>query len=355
MADKIAAMSDAYNYLCYRGFGDDELGFLLQFQNPLEVVSDGWRLYHEYIDDEMGFALDNILSQKQDWLDSYPQVKDSEAPASLGLRRFMGVDLIDFLGKIAEKVIIYYPNDWKIDIDELRRYAMNKNFDERRVIWHVCSTGTHIKPERNVFIRDSGDYEYMTDYHQDDPDMFGYYIEVTGRDGQRITGNVYDVGDYANFANHVRLTALPLDSVTLTYSDDWGVKAGKTITIPRNEYDNDRHRVMWDDGKVIDFQPNPKNEHELLKILRDERAYRMSFPIGSMEGHLKKLSDKLAEIRKPTVVLTPPDKAMEQAALNNKRSIAVRLQDADAEAKAYNAQRAQDPAHNTKKHKKEID
>jgi hypothetical protein len=67
-----------------------------------------------------------------------------------------------------------------------------------------------------------------------------------------------------------------------------------------------------------------------------------------MEEHLQKLSDKLAEIRKP------PEQAVEQAAPNKKRSISTRLAEADAEAKAYNAQRAQNTV-KTKKHKKEID
>jgi len=59
MADKIAATSAAYNYLCSRGFYDDELGFLLQFKNPLKIVADCWRGYQTDIDDEMGFALDS--------------------------------------------------------------------------------------------------------------------------------------------------------------------------------------------------------------------------------------------------------------------------------------------------------
>ena len=280
-------------------------------------------------------------------------IHDSEAPANTSLRRFMGVDLVDFLGRIAEKVIVHYPNDWKYDIDELKRYAQKQDFEDRRVVWHVCSTGTHLKPERNVFIRDSGDYDYMTDYHQNDPDMFGYYVEVTGTDGQRITGNVFEVGNYADFASHIRMTALPLDSVTVTYSDDWGVFAGKTVTFPRLEYDNDRHRVMSESGTVKGFQPNPKDERELSRILRDERVFRMSLPIGSMETHLKKVADKLAEARKPAEELPP--EPTERPPADKKPSLMGRLAVADAEAKAYNAQRAQNPANTTKKHKKEID
>jgi len=199
-----------------------------------------------------------------------------------------------------------------------------------------------------VFIRDSGAYEYMTDYHQNDPDMFGYVVEVTGINGQTVMGNVFEVGPYSGYARHIRDTALPLDSVTLTYSDRWGVNAGKTITVSRREYDDDRHRLMSESGNVIAVRFNPANEMELTELLQREHSRRMAYPIRSQQAHLKKVADKLAEVRKP------PEKTVEQPAPNKKQSLTERLAEADAEAKAYNTQRAQSPA-NTKKHKKEIE
>ena len=165
-------------------------------------------------------------------------------------------------------------------------------------------------------------------------------------------GNVFEVGNYADFASHIRLTSLPKDSVTLTYSNDWGgVNAGKTITVSRREYDDDRHRLMSESGKVNTIVPHPRDEQELNKILRDERVYRMSFPIGSEEEHLKQVSAIIAEVRKPTMELMPPEKPAPQSAPKAKRSITAQIAEADAEAKAHNAQQAQNPANTTKKQK----
>ena len=354
MASKISAMSDANTAMSFHGYSDEELDFFLQFQNPLEVVADAWCDRNSDLDGMGDLIYD--LFDRQDALMDYPLITDSEAPADIGLRRFMGVDLIDFLGKISEKVIIHYPNDWNIDIDALRRYSLSEDFDERRLLWHVCSMGTHLKSERDVFIRDSGAYEYMTDYHQNDTDMFGYYIEITGTEGQRVIGNVFEVGNYADFASHLRLTALPLDSVTLTYSADWGgVNAGKVLTVSRNEYDDDRHRLMSLSGMVTELTFHPKDEQELYRILRDERVYRMSLPIGSQEEHLKMLTDKLSEIRNPVVETPPTEKAMQSPTSKKKPSLTARLAEADAEAKAYNAQRVKNPVSINKNNKKEID
>jgi hypothetical protein len=78
MADKVSAMSATFSYLNYRGFDDDELDFLLRFQNPLEVVAEGWLDYNQDTHDEMGFAFDAVIRNKQDWLDSYPLVDDAQ-------------------------------------------------------------------------------------------------------------------------------------------------------------------------------------------------------------------------------------------------------------------------------------
>ena len=350
MADKISAMSDAYSYLCFRSFDDEELDFFLNFQNPLEVVAEGWRGYHADINDEMGFSLDNILSHKQDWLDSYPQTRDSEEPADPGLRRFMGVNLIEFLGKIADKVIVYYPGDFKINIDTLYRMADSENPDDKRLMWHVSSYGTHMNTERETYIKDTGAYNTWVNYRPNDPDMFGYIIEITGRNGHVVTGNVFEVGDYANHARYVRETALILDLVSLTYSPNWGVNAGKTINVPRFEYDDDRHRLMSESGDVVAIHYQP---HESIRtmpdLLRQERSRRMSYPIGSQQAHIKLLSEKLAEIRKP------PEKAVQHTAPGKKRSIMAQLEEADAEARAYNAQQARNKVNTTKKSRQEID
>ena len=73
-----------------------------------------------------------------------------------GLRRFMDIDLIDFLGQIADKTIVHYPNDWNIDKETLHRAAISDDPEQKRLMWHVCSYGTHLNTERDTFIKDTG-------------------------------------------------------------------------------------------------------------------------------------------------------------------------------------------------------
>jgi hypothetical protein len=353
MAAKIHAMSDAYSYMTsYHGYSDDEIKFYLQFANPLEVVADAW--HERNIDlDEMSFTMDYLAEPERQasLLTQYPLESEGVEQTDTDLHRYMGVNVYDFLGKIAEQTIIHYPNDWQIDRDILWDAAHSDNPEDKRLVWHVCATGTHIKNERDVFVRDSGAFEYMTDYHQNDPDMFGYVIEITGKRGGEVYGNVFEVGDYAEYAKHIRSTALRLESVTLTYSDAWGVNAGKTVTVPRLEYDNDRHRLISESGNVTAVRFNPSESVQTMsEVLQTERSRRMSYPIGSPLAHVEAVAARLAEVRRP------PEQ--EQSAEHNKptppRKLTIHEKIAAGKQKSeeYLAQKAQNP---TKSNNKERD
>jgi hypothetical protein len=340
MADKISAMSDAHAYMTsWYDFDEHELEFYLQFQNPLEVVAEGW--CKSNIDlREMSSTIEYLYENSDDILMQYPLMEHLDAPIDHDNRRFMGVDLIDFLGKISQRVIIHYPNDFNHDKEAFWRAVGSENPNEKRLMWHVSSYGTHTHTEHDTFVRDTGAYNYWVDYRPNEPDMFGYAVEITGRNGDVVLGNVYEVGDYAKHAEYVRHTAFPLDSVSLTYSDEWGENAGKTITVPRREYDNDRHRLMSESGVVKKIRYHPAgNMGNLSEFLLRERAKRMSYPIGSQQAHLDRLTEKLTEIR------GVPEKA------EPTQSLTAQLQAAEKEAKAHNAQISQTQETSTTKTK----
>jgi hypothetical protein len=286
----------------------------------------------------------------------YPLMSDTEISNDPSLRRYMDIDLELYLGKIAEKVILHYPNDWNIDKRTLHKAASSDNPEDKRLMWHVCGYGTHLNTERDTFIKDTGAYNTWVGYRQRDEDMFGYVIEVAGYDDGIIKGNVFEVGDYYNHSLYVRDTALLCDCVSLTYSDAWGVNAGKTITVPRYEYNDDRHRLMSESGNVTAIRYHPwEAMTKMSELLRHERARRMALPMGSTGELLRKMADRLAEIRKPAEEITLPEQAVAKPQPAKKQSITTMLANADAEAKAHNAQRAKNTTNITKNKKKEIE
>jgi|GEM_PF-3086980 len=284
------------------------------------------------------------------------------------LRRFMDVDLFDFLGHISDKVLIHYRNDWNIDKEFLLKRAESSDPNDKRVAWHVCATSSHQLDERDVFIKESGAFGYWTDYHQNDPDMFGFFVEITGHENGKVYGNVFEVGEYIKHVERVRDIALPIDTVTLEYSESWGVNCGLTITVPRKEYDDDRHRLMCDSGNVISVKMNPfEKDITMADIMKTEQAHRMAMPKGNTQVYLQKLEEKLFAIRgeplehmiqlvpknpkepvatsapnpnKPTAPTLPaaPDK---KPVPNNPQGFEAFLKEAQAKADKFNAENAQ--------------
>ncbi|GHU91107.1 hypothetical protein FACS1894202_11980 [Clostridia bacterium] len=326
----------------YHPFSDEEIQYYLQFQSPLEIIADAWRERNIDLED-MSYTADFVYEQKDRHLTNYALITDAPLPADNGLRRFMDVDVLDFLGKIAEKTLLSHTNDWHIDSEALYRAATSDDLNDRRLVWHVCSSGTHLESERDVFISESWAHSCMTSYREDEPDMFGYVVEVTGR-GEKgvVIGNVYEVGDYAEYAKHLRDAALPCVTVTLTYSEEWGENAGRAITVSDSEYDSNRYKLTNESGDVINVRLNPIHESRLQDVLRDERNKRMSYPIGSQTAHLHKVTAKLAEVRRSPEqenTTTVKEKSAFDKALSRGRD----------KSEAYKAQNANEPAADKKK------
>jgi len=212
-------------------------------------------------------------------------------------RRFMDVDIIDFLGKIADKTIQHYPQDFKVDVDRLWTEAIKENPSVERLMWHCSSYGTHILPEDEVFIKGTGAHGYWCDYRPNEPSMVGYVIEVTRHRDETVVGNVFDVGNYANHAQYVRENSLVMDAVSLTYANTWGINAGKTVTVPRYEYDENRHRLMSESGDVVKIKYHASESVQTMADrLQREKANHMAMPVGDIKEHLKKLVEKLATV-----------------------------------------------------------
>ena len=259
------------------------------------------------------------------------------------LRRFMDVNLIDFLGQIADKTIIYYPDDWKSVATALQRIAELDSLDYQRLMLQVSGYGTHFFHERDTFIKETPAHNYRTRYRENEPTMQGFVIEVSGISDGAVIGNVYNVGDYSAHAKYVMETALELGNISLTYSDRYGENAGKTITVSYDEYDGNRNYYMSKCGEVLSIKPHPIETNQTMADLLDkEQAKRNRLPIGDPKEFLQDLDKKLAEIRS----IPKFDQNLEQNPAIPEKSSKLKsfdqlLQDAQAKADKFNSEKNQ--------------
>jgi hypothetical protein len=89
------------------------------------------------------------------------------------------------------------------------------------------------------------------------------------------------------------------------------VNAGKTITVSRKEYDDDRERLMCDSGNVNRITCNPQSEERLTDLLADEHKRLMALPVGNTKNYIKYVEKELSELRgdvEPEIDETPGTK-----------------------------------------------
>ena len=323
-ADEIAATTDVFHYLAtHHSFEEDELDFYLLFENPLEIICDEWYRRRCEIDD-MSFAMSYIDSRRDDKLVDYPLINGKDAPADLtSPRRYMDVDLEQKLGQIAEKVIVHDTFNWETDMQAIRKAALSGSDEEKRLFWQVCGQGSRLAVERDMFIKGTSAFYSTTGYRPDDPSKLGFALEINGTDERgAVRGNVYEVGDCNDFIKRVRETAEPMESVTLFYSDGWGVNAGKTVHVSRHDYEATNYNLLNACGNVAEKVYLPQDKLRLAGLIAKARSDQMKLPMGNVDALLQRVSEKHAETFGASEI-------SEKAAENQMRITDVQMQAAD--------------------------
>lgn len=284
MAARISTMDSAHAYsMEAHHFDDAQMEYLLQFQNPLEIMADTWGDYSDSLAD--GLVGDELVIDMRPGKERYALTSE---PAEHGiyLQKFETIDLIETLRSIAGQNIVHCPNDFLADIDCLTNYAAGNDSEMKKLFWHTSSYGTHLEPQRDTFISGTGSYNTWTRYVR--PDMHGFAIEITGMEGDHILGNVY-VLDHQKHIEHVRHVALPANTVTLRYDD------GRKTTVSIGEYDDDRHRLMSESGCVTSLRFHPDSEGTLADVLERELRMQELTPAGNPVVHIETFADRRVE------------------------------------------------------------
>jgi len=317
-AHDIAFMEDILLCIENGELNDNEAQALLSHEFPLKALYIDW-----------GHTEVSYMDRLEDVINDHVQCLLSEAKNTKdGPQRFMDVDIIDFLGKIFEKVNIHHPSDWPLDIKELYKIAGSPNFENKRLIWNVSKYGTGLFEGHEVFVKDTPAHKQWISYIPDKTDVFGYFVEITDRVGDALMGNVYEVGNFAEYVKHVEGSALPLHSISLTYSDEWGANAGKTLTVSRSEYEANRQFYRKESGNVVNTHYHAEDDAKVVELLDNESSERMGLTVGIPEYHLNHISDRLAEARgsiekviaQSIAIHGSADKAAQSSAINESTS-----------------------------------
>lgn len=278
-AGRIAKTKEVFEYLLRYNGTEQELAYLLQFQNPLEVVTDCW--------EDCVFELDALGAVVKDaanhelGLDDYPLVSDALGKEPEGLRKFLNVNLKKILPQIMAQQTAYDQSSLTRALNHMRRFGAKSNPGEQR---YVVIFGRHqidFLNEREAFVQGTSSFRALQAYHaQTDAPVLAYAVELTG-DGRRyMRGHLYQLDPY-QLALTASRAAVSRTDVTLTFSD------GETMRVPDTPYA--RERAVDYDRWIVNEHSEVENEDALRSVLQQEHEKRTMLPPGNIATHLRQL------------------------------------------------------------------
>jgi hypothetical protein len=291
-SERIAETAHVFKHLTEdHQFEESELDYLLQFQNPLEVVTDHWMDYELDLDVMDGVIWD--ACDKQADVTEYPLIKDKaarEEPA--WLRKFVNVDILASLDAVMRGHTESYQSDFQIDKEIIRKAAQSTEPEDKVLLWMSRPGGTYCFKERDAFLRDTRAHNSWRFYHEQTKDkVLAYTVEISGWKGDKVVGNLYEL-DYQQHAAHVRRAALPVSSVLITLDD------GQTRQVPYEEYRNNPDAIR----RATGIRYEPEDESVLMGLLCREQARREQLKTGNFKIHIQSLTDNRIQAEAKRIV-----------------------------------------------------
>lgn len=194
--------------------------------------------------------------------------------------KFRNIDVIKFMERIVQKHVQHYQSDFDIDKEVLRAVAGKQKQQEKTFVWLCRTCGTWLLLERNVFIKDTREYNTVRFYiEQTSEPIIAFIVEVIGVCNDRVMGNMYSC-NYAAYGTSVKVKALDADYVMVQYEHGTRLKdaSANISSYPDEEY-----------GKLQSFKYYPSSQKALIKLLHRERHERGLFPEGKPYAFLAML------------------------------------------------------------------
>ena len=118
------------------------------------------------------------------------------------MNRFENVDVLAALEQLMRQNTAFYRNDFEIDKEIIRQAAASDRAEDKTLLWMSRPSGTYCFRERDVFLQDTRQHNTWRFYGEQTRDrILAYAVELTGKVGGKIRGNLYEL-DYPQHFRH---------------------------------------------------------------------------------------------------------------------------------------------------------
>ena len=119
------------------------------------------------------------------------------------MNKFENVDVLAALEQLMRQNTAFYRNDFEIDKEMIRQAAASDRAEDKTLLWMSRPSGTYCFRERDVFLQDTRQHNTWRFYGEQTRDrILAYAVELTGKVGGKIRGNLYEL-DYPQHFRHV--------------------------------------------------------------------------------------------------------------------------------------------------------
>ena len=185
------------------------------------------------------------------------------------MNKFENVDVLAVLEQIMRQNTAFYQDDFEIDKDMLRKAAASDKAEDKTLLWMSRPSGTYCFRERDVFLKDTRQYNTWKFYGEQTRDhVLAYVVELTGKVGGKIRGTLYEL-DYQQHFRHVIAEAVKADNLILHYE-----KGDKEQ--PAAQYFNGSPDPKL--GAFLRYEAKPNEPENLREVLRQEQRSREPCP-----------------------------------------------------------------------------
>ncbi len=199
--------------------------------------------------------------------------------------KFENIDLVDALRRIMDIHTQNYKEDFELDAKLLHALASSQSSEDKHLLWMSRPNGTHLLPEREVYVENSYENGVWEFYHDQTRDpILAYAVEVKDIEDDTVKGDLVEL-DYAAHVERMKKLTVPVEKMELTFED------GSTFYLPFRSYRRKAIPLEDEHGKIASIRYLPENAQELDMILRCER-FKTIFHAkpGNIEDHIHKLA-----------------------------------------------------------------
>ena len=179
------------------------------------------------------------------------------------------IDIIAFLSKVVQTNTHNYQSDFQYDIDTLQNAAAASEAENRSMLWLSRPSGTWCFKEREVFLQNTAASQTWQFYDYQADKIKAYRVEVCGRQGDKVFGNVYPL-NYREHLERVKKLSLPAVKADFLLPD------GITMTLTFDDFAADYRRMVSEHGAPLNSRYAPASEMRLTEIIRQEHKAELT-------------------------------------------------------------------------------